>query len=150
MKKPLLIIATIALLGTLAAVVNPLGTKENAASTSKVTTSASSSAVASTAAAGSSAATQYKDGTYQGSDVSNRYEDIQVSVTISGGKITAVHASLNAQDDTSQSIAGDAIASLKQATLTAQSASLDGVSGATEASASYIQSLQSAIDKAKA
>lgn len=90
-----------------------------------------------------------KDGTFKGSSAKNPYGAIQVSIKISGGKITAADATYPVTGDSAR-INPPAIASLKQSTVKAQSAEVDAVSGATFTSASYVKSLQAAIDQATA
>jgi uncharacterized protein with FMN-binding domain len=90
-----------------------------------------------------------KNGVFKGSAAKNPYGTIQVSIKISGGKITAADATYPLTGD-SATINPPAIASLKQSTLKAQSADVDAVSGATFTSESYVKSLQAAIDQAKA
>ena len=97
------------------------------------------------ASSGSSAA----DGTYTGAAVSTRYGDVQVEVTVAGGKLTEVTAlQLTDDDPRSSMISAQAAPVLRQEALTAQSAQIDTVSGATYTSDGYIQSLQSALDQA--
>nr|WP_132050141.1 FMN-binding protein [Curtobacterium sp. PhB136] len=94
---------------------------------------------------GSSAA----DGTYTGTAVSTRYGDVQVEVIVAGGKLTEVTAlQLTDDDPRSSMISAQAAPVLRQEALTAQSAQIDTVSGATYTSDGYIQSLQSALDQA--
>ena len=68
---------------------------------------------------------------------------------MAAGKITAVdvpqYPDGNHRDD---EINADALPTLKQETLSAQSADIDMVSGATVTSQGYLQSLQSALDQA--
>ena len=93
----------------------------------------------------------YADGTYTGSTVSNRYGDVQVQVTISGGQLVDVTAlQLPDGDRHSASISSQVEPWLREAALTAQSAQIDLVSGATYTSRSYAESLQSALDAAAA
>jgi uncharacterized protein with FMN-binding domain len=70
-------------------------------------------------------------------------------VTISSGKITDVQALIypngNGRDE---EINAYALPQLRQQVLTAQSANIDGVSGATVTSDGYRQSLQAALDAA--
>ena len=56
-------------------------------------------------------------------------------------------ASLNETDPRSVHIDDEAIPQLRQQVLAAQSASIDGVSGATFTSQAYAQSVQSALDQ---
>jgi uncharacterized protein with FMN-binding domain len=88
-----------------------------------------------------------KDGTYQGAGAKNPYGTIQVSIKVTGGKIVAADASYPTAND-SAIINPPAIAQLKEATLEAQSAEVDAVSGATFTSDAYIRSLQAALDQA--
>lgn len=90
-----------------------------------------------------------KDGTFRGDGVKNPYGTIQVSIKVTGGRIVAADAAYPTAND-SAIINPPAIAQLKQATLKAQSAEVDAVSGATFTSDSYIKSLQAALDQAGA
>ena len=87
--------------------------------------------------------------TVTGSRASTRWGDVQVSITVTDGKITAVdvpeYPTGNGKD---REINADALPVLTQETLSAQSADIDMVSGATVTSQGYVQSLQSALDKA--
>lgn len=83
-----------------------------------------------------------------GADAPNQYGDVQVQVTVTGGKITQVSAlQLPSGDGRSAEISSFAGPELAQQALAAQSANIDGVSGATYTSDSYRSSLQSAIDQ---
>jgi uncharacterized protein with FMN-binding domain len=93
--------------------------------------------------------TGLKDGTYEGAGAKNPYGTIQVSIKVTGGKIVAADASYPTAND-SAIINPPAIAQLKEATLKAQSAEVDAVSGATFTSDAYIRSLQAALDQAGA
>jgi uncharacterized protein with FMN-binding domain len=104
--------------------------------------SASSAAPAPTTAAPASA-------TYLGAAENTRYGIVQVKITVAGKRITNVaFVQLTAFDDRSQQINSDAAPTLLQETLSAQSAQIDSVSGASYTSQGYLQSLQSALDKA--
>jgi uncharacterized protein with FMN-binding domain len=78
-----------------------------------------------------------------------RWGPVQVQITVAGGKITAVsvvqYPNNNPRD---QEINSYALPVLVQETTSAQSANIDMVSGATVTSEGYLQSLQSALDKA--
>jgi uncharacterized protein with FMN-binding domain len=77
------------------------------------------------------------------------YGPMQVEVILQGRKITAVKVLQQTDTGTeSQQIDANSIPQLTRETLTAQSARIDAVSGATSTSAGYIGSLQSALDKA--
>jgi uncharacterized protein with FMN-binding domain len=86
---------------------------------------------------------------FKGKAAKNPYGTIQVSIKVSGGKITAADATYPVTGD-SATINPPAIASLKESTVQAQSAEVDAVSGATFTSESYVKSLQAAIDAATA
>jgi uncharacterized protein with FMN-binding domain len=100
-------------------------------------------------ASGEAGGNGLRNGVFKGSAAKNPYGTIQVSIKISGGKITAADATYPVTGD-SATINPPAIASLKQDTLKAQSAEVDAVSGATFTSESYVKSLQAAIDQATA
>ncbi|MDX2675377.1 FMN-binding protein [Streptomyces sp. NY05-11A] len=91
-----------------------------------------------------------KNGTFKGAPAQNDYGTVQTTVTVSGGRITDVAASFPATPDRSAQINAQAIPVLRQEALAAQSADIDAMSGASFTSASYRQSLQSAIDAATA
>lgn len=91
----------------------------------------------------------YKDGTYVGNVSDAFYGYVQVQVTISGGKITDVQFLQYPNDrNTSVYINQQAMPYLKQEAIAAQSANVAGVSGATQTSRAFIESLQSALNKA--
>ncbi|MGH8960258.1 MAG: FMN-binding protein [Jatrophihabitantaceae bacterium] len=86
---------------------------------------------------------------YVGTAVDTRYGVVQVKVSVAARKITDVSfVQLTAFDGRSQQINSQAAPILLQETLTAQSARIDGVSGASYTSQGYEQSLQSALDRA--
>ena len=83
-------------------------------------------------------------------DASNTmYGPVQVQITVKSRKITAVNV-IQYPNGTPRDaqINAFAIPELTQETLTANSASIDMISGATYTSNGYISSLQSALDKA--
>jgi uncharacterized protein with FMN-binding domain len=88
-------------------------------------------------------------GTVTGQVVQTRFGSVQVQVTISAGKITDVTA-LQLPNDRQRSaeISGIVEPMLRSEALTAQSAQIDLISGATYTSDAYAQSLQSALDQA--
>lgn len=93
---------------------------------------------------------QYKDGSYTGSVADAFYGNIQVKAVISGGKITDVQFLQYPSDrNTSIEINTQAMPYLKQEAIAAQNAQVDIVSGATDSSQAFRQSLQSALDQAK-
>ena len=87
-------------------------------------------------------------GTATGDSIATRYGNAQVRVTVKDGKIVQIDAlQLQANDPRSVQISSTAAPVLQQEALAAQTAGVDAVSGATYTSASYTQSLQSALDK---
>ncbi|WP_413777853.1 FMN-binding protein [Streptomyces sp. AM8-1-1] len=87
--------------------------------------------------------------TVLGDVADTQYGPVQVKITVSGGRITAADAVKAPDSDAnSRQIAANAVPKLNQAAVTAQSAGIDAVSGASYTSKGYITSLQSAIDKA--
>ncbi len=95
-------------------------------------------------------ASEYKDGSYVGVAADAFYGYIQVKVTVSSGKISTVDFLQYPNDrSTSVRINRQAMPYLKQEAIKAQSAKVDGVSGATDTSQAFVQSLASALDKAR-
>jgi uncharacterized protein with FMN-binding domain len=91
----------------------------------------------------------FKDGNYSGDVTDAYYGNMQVAVTVSGGKLTDVQF-LQYPNDRPRSIAINthAMPILKQEAILAQSANVDIVSGATDSSQAFMQSLSSALTKA--
>ena len=87
--------------------------------------------------------------TVTGAVAQTRWGPVQVRLTLAEGKITAVdvvqYPDGNGRD---REINDDALPVLVQETISAQSADVDMVSGATVTSTGYLQSLQSALDQA--
>ncbi|MDQ6716282.1 MAG: FMN-binding protein [Actinomycetota bacterium] len=87
--------------------------------------------------------------TVAGSSVSTAYGPVQVQISVASGKISAVSVlQVPNQNGRDQQINSRAVPILNREAVAAQSAKIDTVSGATYTSGGYIQSLQSAIDKA--
>jgi uncharacterized protein with FMN-binding domain len=97
----------------------------------------------------SSSGTSGGSKTYRGSVAQTRWGPVQVSITVTNGKITDVavptYPNGNGRD---QEINAYALPILHDETLSAQNANIDGVSGATVTSDGYKQSLQAALDAA--
>lgn len=83
-----------------------------------------------------------------GPTVSTRFGPVQVQLEISGGRLQDVVAVQLPSGGRSGRISVYAEAILHQEALSAKSASIDAVSGATYTSRAYAQSLQAALDKA--
>jgi uncharacterized protein with FMN-binding domain len=126
-------------------VVSPTG----ASSSTTTTVSATTTTHAPTTS--TAAITTAITGTFTGEAVPTRFGPVQVAVTYTNGVITDVTAteypSGNRKD---RAINARALPVLRQEVLTAQSASVHSVSGATYTSHAYIASLQAAIDAATA
>lgn len=76
------------------------------------------------------------------------YGIMSVKVTVHGSRISAVAvASLQVAEPTSQYICEQAVPMLRSEVLSAQSARINAISGATYTSEAYAYSLQSALDK---
>lgn len=92
----------------------------------------------------------YRDGSYTGSVADAFYGNVQVKAVISGGKISDVQFLQYPNDRrTSIEINSQAMPYLTQEAIQAQSANVNGVSGASQTSAAFVQSLQSALNQAK-
>jgi uncharacterized protein with FMN-binding domain len=89
------------------------------------------------------------DTVVDGSAEMTRYGAVQVRVTISGGRITDVTAiQYPTAERRDQEINSYALPQLRTEVLSAQSAQVDVVSGATFTTEGYLASLQSALDAA--
>jgi uncharacterized protein with FMN-binding domain len=87
------------------------------------------------------------DGTFTGDPATIRYGIVQVKITVQGGKIVdaqAVQAPTGSNDRYTQK----AVPRLREQTIAAQSANIQGVSGASFTSYGWYTSLASAIAKA--
>jgi uncharacterized protein with FMN-binding domain len=97
-------------------------------------------------AAGPSAVTA---GAVTGPVVPYGYGELATKVSIGGGRITSVSVPvLRVAEQFSQQLAAQAIPILRNEVLSAQSARIQAVSGATYTSEAYAQSVQAALDKA--
>ena len=88
-------------------------------------------------------------GTFTGASANTVYGPVQVQITVSNGKITnAVALTYPTGSFRDQQINQQAIPYLIQETLAAQSANIQGVGGASYTSQGWVDSLQSALNKA--
>lgn len=94
--------------------------------------------------------TVYKDGSYTGTAISMNYGTVEIKAVVSGGKITDVQF-LQMPDSPghTQEVTAAAEPLLKQEAITAQSSQIDIVSGATQTSEAFQQSLDAALAMAK-
>src|SRR5206468_2866634 len=125
----------------------------SSASPSQTTSGAGSSAAGGSSSSGDSTSTTVSPTsgttTVTGNAVQTRYGPVEVQITVTEGHVTAAEAiEYPTQSGRDRSINARAIPELNQEVLTAQSAKIDTVSGATYTSTGYITSLQSALDKA--
>jgi uncharacterized protein with FMN-binding domain len=113
------------------------------------TVAASTPAPTTTTTTPSKATTSTYSGTVTGTAADTRWGPVQVRVTVASGRITAVDVVQepdgNGRD---REINAQAVPTLVDETLAAQSTQIDMVSGATYTSEGYVTSLQSALDQA--
>lgn len=121
------------------------GTSTTSTAATSTTTGTSSAASPSTSAAKKTP----KDGTFNGDSVQTPFGNMQVQIVVAGGKITDVKA-LQVTDYGGRSvqISNYATPILRSEVLKSQSAQVSTVGGGTYTSEGYLNSVQSAIDKA--
>ena len=121
------------------------------ANTSTSTTNSSNSSSSATAATPTPTATKATtsgvNGSFTGDAINVSYGTVQVKITVSNGKITDAVA-VQAPTGRNQRWTDYAIPNLKTQTLTAQSAAITGVSGASYTAYGWYKSLISALQKA--
>ena len=122
------------------------GTTPSGSSSPSASSSRSSSGSSSSGSSSSSSSSGSKTAT--GSSVSTPYGSMQVKATVSGGKITDIQWVQLPSDGHSQRINSYAAPLLVEQAMAAQSATVDGVSGATYTTEGFRTSLESAIKKA--
>jgi uncharacterized protein with FMN-binding domain len=90
-----------------------------------------------------------KSGTFTGDTVNTQFGPVQVKITVKAGKLTDVTPlQLTTDGGRSVQISNYAAPILRSEVLSAQSAKVSSVGGATYTSQGYLSSLQSALDKA--
>jgi uncharacterized protein with FMN-binding domain len=88
------------------------------------------------------------DGRFTGQAVSTIYGDVQVRVTVTGGRLTDVQALQLPSDRARSAEISQAVEPmLREEAIQAHSAQIDGISGATFTSYAYAQSLESALQQ---
>jgi uncharacterized protein with FMN-binding domain len=93
---------------------------------------------------------KYKDGSYTGDPADAFYGTIQVRTTISNGTLTDVTFLQYPNDrHTSIEINTQAMPMLRSEAISAQSGNVDIITGASDSSRAFIQSLTSALAKAQ-
>jgi uncharacterized protein with FMN-binding domain len=124
--------------------------RQSAKPTAKATTSSKPSAAATTPAAAAAAATtgsKNVNGTFTGSAVDVGYGTVQVKITVVNGKITDAQA-VQAPSGRNDRYTNMAVPILRQRTLAAQSANINGASGASYTSFGWYTSLTVALKQA--
>jgi uncharacterized protein with FMN-binding domain len=130
---------------TSGATTKPVATKKAAATPTKATATQSATATPSAAATTTApAATGIKDGTFTGPSVNVNYGNVQVKITVVNGRITDAVA-VKAPSGKNDRYTNMSVPVLKQQTLKAQSANIQGVSGASYTSYGWFTSLQGAL-----
>jgi uncharacterized protein with FMN-binding domain len=133
----------VAVAGNAAATGSASGAGSTAGAAATTTSTAASNASARAASAKPAART------VTGSLATDQYGQLQVKLSVKNGRITKVgFTTFIANDGHSVQIDQSAAPVLIRETIAAQSAHIQGVSGATYTSDAYQQSLQAAIDKA--
>lgn len=124
-------------------------TQINNNSNSQNTTSTTNSNSTTTSSNSTTTTGQMKDGTYTGEVVRTRRGDVQLSITVSGGKISEITPLIYPNEDRdSKQINANAIPKYVAEAIDVQSANITLISGATETYNGFTGSLQDAINKA--
>ncbi len=127
-----------------------LGATQSTARTSGATQPASSGSASAPPPPAAAAQGAYKDGTYTGSVADAYYGPVEVQATIKGGALNNVSFLLFPNGhQTSVYINEQVMPMLTQEAISAQSANVNGISGATFTSQAFQQSLAVALRKAK-
>jgi uncharacterized protein with FMN-binding domain len=127
----------------------PVATKSSGA-TAAATTAPTATAEATTAAATTAPATNSKtsiNGTFTGPSINVNYGNVQVKITVVNGRITDAVA-VKAPSGRNDRYTNMAVPILKSQTLAAQSANIQGASGASYTSYGWHTSLQGALAQA--
>ena len=126
----------------------PTATKATGTATKKATASKAATPTATVSApATQAAAPQGVNGTFSGPSINVNYGNVQVQITVKDGKIVDAPA-LQAPSGRNDRWTNMALPILKKQTLAAQSASIQGASGASYTSYGWYTSLQGALAKA--
>lgn len=104
----------------------------------------------SSASSGASVSGQYRNGTFTGAAEDVGYGTVQVQAVISGGRITGINfLQMPFEANRSAMIANQAKPLLQQEAISAQTANVDLISGATSDWEGFKASLQAALNQAK-
>ena len=123
----------------------PTATKKpTAAATQPAATQSATAAPSATTTTAAPATSTVKDGTFTGPSVNVNYGNVQVKITVVNGRITDAVA-IKAPSGKNDRYTNMSVPVLKQQTLKAQSANIQGVSGASYTSYGWFTSLQGAL-----
>lgn len=121
----------------------PLPVAKTSIASSKPTTATTITTVSSPAMG------RYHNGSYTGSVANAYYGYVQVKAVVSGGKLSAVQILQYPNDrSTSRFINSQALPVLEQEAITIQGATVDSVSGASDTSGAFRESLGTALAQA--
>jgi uncharacterized protein with FMN-binding domain len=109
------------------------------------TTPTSGTAPSQTISPTTTAPSNQASGKANGTVTQYRFGVLQVTATASGGRITDISTQVQSADPRSQQIDDASLPILRQQAMSAQSANIQGVSGATYTSEAFATSLQSAL-----
>ncbi len=125
-------------------------TARSSSSSTSAATATATSGTTSTPVATSTSASTYKNGTYTGSVADAQWGVVQVQVVIQNGEIVNVQF-LQYPNERNRSVEINSYADpiLVNEAIKAQSAKVDIVSGATDTSQAFIQSLSNALSQAQ-
>ncbi len=140
--------APIVVISTAAGLAAVLGFHSRSSGTGLQTVGSASTTVPTSSGPTTTPSTTGGTRTAEGSLVPYPYGRLEVAVTVEGRRITQVDlVTISETDRRSQEIDAQAIPLLRNQVLSAQSATIDGVSGATFTSEAYAQSVASALRK---
>ena len=123
----------------------PTATKKaTAAATQPAAKQSATAAPSATTTTAAPATSTVKDGTFTGPSVNVNYGNVQVKITVVNGRITDAVA-IKAPSGKNDRYTNMSVPVLKQQTLKAQSANIQGVSGASYTSYGWFTSLQGAL-----
>jgi uncharacterized protein with FMN-binding domain len=144
------VLTTVELLAHTADAGNPSSTTVAQAPSATVTPSATETPTQTPAATATPTTTRTPSThTYVGPAVQDQFGAVQATITVTGNKITKVQIAAPMDDQRSAFINSQAVPLLQSETLQAQSANVNVISGATETSDAYVQSLQGALQSAR-
>lgn len=150
MKRSIIVIFAIAILGGIALVAKGHHTTAGRLVSPQATSTGSQASGSSSSSDSSNTPASYKDGTFTGDAAATPYGTVQIAVIISGGKIADINfLQMPSDQQHSREVTTFSEPLLKQTTIAKQSSNIDFVSGATSTSYGYQESLQHALDQAK-